>query len=180
MQTTERRGPQSRLTFEEQDRRQAPTVYEQLAAAILPQMEAYQADLTTHDRRQIEDRPALPFLHWARSSGTTLWHMPDVDNLPKRGERVPYLFGTADREHIVKSAVDVAKHEAKEPRFAVHYFDGQRLRRIDQQKALDIAQDYQRRMLRLFREQEQPTTCPDCHRPYTYDQARGRFCPRCD
>jgi hypothetical protein len=125
------------------------SVYKQLAAACLPLIEAYRDDLTRHDKASIEKDPELPFLHWTRSCGTTLVHLEPQDPLPKRGQRVPYLFGSADREHIVRQVAKVAELFCRENQpepLTVHWFDGVKLRRISAKRALEVAHEYRRRL----------------------------------
>ena len=128
-------------------------VYRELEATVLPSMEAYQTDLTTHDRAAIERNPGVPFLHWTGKSSTVIVFLAeaDDDSFPPAGVKVPYLFGTADREHLADEMVSMADYFLKpcnsKPLF-VHHFDGERLRRIDIQKAAEIARQHRRKLER--------------------------------
>ena len=125
------------------------SVYEQLEAATLPLIEAYREDLTKHDRSAIEESPDLPFLHWTRSTGTHIVFLQGDDTLPAEGERVKYLFGTADRVHIVRQVVEMARSFTRPndpPSSAVHYFDGRKLHAITAARAVEIAEQYRRSM----------------------------------
>lgn len=126
------------------------TTYEQLAAAVEPHLEAYHDDLRRHDREWLEANPGVPFLHYTRRTGTDLVELAPIDRLPKAGERVPYLFGTADREHIVNMVRSLARYFARENDRLCHHFDGSKLRRIDGATALKLAEDYTRAMGREF------------------------------
>ena len=92
-----------------------------------------------------------PFPHWTRSSGTHLAFMPDATHscYPAEGVYVRYLFGSADRHHILNSKVSMAKHFV-DPYYAnaklVLWFDGTRFHAIGAHAALEIAQQYQRRI----------------------------------
>lgn len=135
----------------------ASEVYTALESAVLPMMRHYQTDLTTHDRNAITD--STPFLHWAHDSGTVIVFLLSADDsrLPKPGDRVPYLFGTADRHHIVSEVRNMAEYYCRpcnaSPRL-VHHFDGKRLRRIDDTKALSIARDYVRQVESVWQRKE--------------------------
>lgn len=126
-------------------------VYKQLEIACLPLIEAYHDDLLKHDREMITDNEGVPFLHYTRSCGTHLFLMHGSDNLPKKGDRIPFLFGTADRYQIAKGVVDCAASCVRDGNIhnLVHYFDGTRLKRLDGTKeALDVAEEYFRRLRR--------------------------------
>jgi hypothetical protein len=121
-------------------------VYEQLEAAVLPMMTDYQGDLTKWDRAMIEKNPGMLFLHYARESNTYLIMLMPPSDYPPRGEYVPYLFGQADRRHIVSQVTEMAEYftmRSNLPKL-VHYFDGKRLRKIDEGEAKRIAWVYRR------------------------------------
>lgn len=122
--------------------------YSLLEAAVLPMMTDYQTDLTTHDRAAIEANPGCPFLHWASPSNTVIVFLLPADDpaFPPPGARVPYLFGTADREHLADEVVSMAEYHCKpcnrNPLRLAHYWDGKRLRRLDVGEALRVARVY--------------------------------------
>lgn len=122
--------------------------YQQLFAAVSDHVECFCTDLTKHDRQAIEAYPTLPYLHWARSCGTTLLFLPpiDDDSWPKYGERVKYLFGSADRDHVLDQKIVVAKYhtiKSNSPEsFRCHHFDGSRLRAITVDAAVVVAERY--------------------------------------
>lgn len=126
------------------------TVYEQLVDACLPLIEAYHDDLVKHDKAWLEENPGVPFLHWTRPGGTTIFGLPAADTYPKSGEYVKYLFATADRWHILKEAVKAAEYHtmpSNDPeKFTCHHFDGTRLRKISVETAVDVARQYVRRI----------------------------------
>jgi hypothetical protein len=124
-------------------------IYEELEKIALPFMEAYKEDLTTIDRKAIEYKPGVPFLHYTRKWGTTISFLPAADSplFPPAGVRVPYLFGTADREHLLNECLSMAKHCAPEndpPFLCVCYFDGHKLRKTNFKHSRQIAEDYAR------------------------------------
>ena len=125
------------------------TIYEQLEAECLPLIERHHNDLTVIDRQCIEANPGVPFLHWTRSCGTTIVFLPshtDTDAYPPYGVRVKYLFGTADREHILKEKVGMAEYHtrpANSPEgYSCRYYDGTRMRCLSVQKAVEVAKAY--------------------------------------
>lgn len=129
---------------------EAATLAADLAAELrtlaTPHIEAYRTDLD-HDERWIAENPGVPFLHWTRALGTHLVGLLPREALPAEGERVAFLFGTADWRHIVRSALSMAKAIGGGQRLVL-YFDGRKLRKIDEAKALDLARAYVTRMLR--------------------------------
>lgn len=134
-----------------------PQVYQQIVSLCLPLIEAYENDLLLHDRRMIVQHPEWPFLHWTRDTGTHMVQMPpaDSDVWPAKGEVVPFLFGRADREHILKSTTVLAGSIHRDQlvpgnkrQRAVYYFDGKRLRSVTPAEAYQVAQEYVRKVQR--------------------------------
>lgn len=123
-----------------------------LITACLPSIESYRDDLLVHDVKAIATYPGVPFLHFTRAWGTQILFMPDAwhESWPARGQQVPYLFGTADREHILDGTLATIKYPWDRIRL-VHYFDGICLREVTIQRAIEIATAYQRRVLDTWR-----------------------------
>lgn len=124
------------------------SAYQQLETAVLPLMTHFQTDLTTHDRNAIEANPAAPFLHYACKMHTVIVFL-DASTYPPAGKYVPYLFGSADRNHLLREVTNVATayiRPGTETPDLVHHFDGKRLRRIDVDKAIEIAREFTRRI----------------------------------
>ena len=121
-------------------------VFEKLCDKCLPLMDDYQTDLTRHDKEALDIFPDVPFLHWTRNSGTDIKFLFDANHkeYPEVGERVKYLFATADRDHLLKSVLDVAVYKQRNAseQLVVFYFDGKELQKIDTDKAVEIASDY--------------------------------------
>lgn len=126
-------------------------VYDELEAKCLPLIENYHTDLTKWDRQAIELHPCCPFLHWTRDTGTHIIMLTPEDSYPKRGERVRYLFGTADREHLLRQTLVVAEYCDRETHLACHYYDGVKLRSISSQDAVSIVKQYMREIERNWR-----------------------------
>lgn len=103
------------------------------------------------DKKLIRQNEGVPFLHWCRDGGTSIELLKKANAYPAPGERIPFLFGTKNREGLVAVPMDVAEYyrqyESREQvDVTAHYFDGRHLRQIDTRKALDIARDYRRRI----------------------------------
>ena len=145
------------------------TTYEQLYMLSSPVLKAYRDDLEKCDRQQIKKYPDLPFLHWTRESGTHLQLMPPANHpdWPKRGEYVPFLFGMANREHILNSVVTMAQMFVK-PCYAnaklVLHFDGWTFLGITAEEALEIAREYRDRISAAWRKSWSfvPREVPTC------------------
>jgi len=81
---------------------------------------AYEGDIEI-DRETIAKYPGCEFLLYARDWGTHLLMLPGLIDLPSRGEQVPYLFGTADREKIIRDKLNSARYFVKMDN--EHHFD---------------------------------------------------------
>ncbi|HUU87522.1 MAG TPA: hypothetical protein VMX17_07180 [Candidatus Glassbacteria bacterium] len=115
----------------------------------------YRDDLLIHDKNAIEDNPNIPFLHFTGESGTIIEFLIPFEKYPKKGERIPYLFGTADRQHIleqIKEMVFAARKSTRQD--LILYYDGMtnthNLFDITQDKAEDIVTAYYEKILALF------------------------------
>lgn len=101
--------------------------YDLLVSKCLPFMWHYQNDLLEIDQRLIASHPGVPFFHWTRDCGTHIafMHEPDWTGWPAKGVKVPYLFGHADREHILRGeALGTAEYLARnytEDKILVHW-----------------------------------------------------------
>jgi hypothetical protein len=128
--------------------------YDLLYALSSPHLTHYRSDLEKHDRETIDANPGVPFLHWTRACGTDLTLMPEADTYPPKGERVPFLFGTADRHHVLKMVTEIAVYEASpynSPRLMVLHYDGDTLREVSLDNAIEIANQYRARIEREWR-----------------------------
>lgn len=133
-------------------------IFNQLQAAALPLMEHYQEDLTKHDRRSItESFPGIPFIHGTRKTGTYIETMLPADDprWPRAGERIPYLFGTADREQILRGQTACVDNEDRGASHTWHHYDGRSLRKITHAEALKIWKAYERRTLATWQQQQE-------------------------
>jgi hypothetical protein len=129
-----------------------------LRAAVDDVVKTYRTDLE-HDRNAIDAAPdGTPFLHFAGETGTTMVMLTAAD-LPPKDQRVPYLFGTANRDHILRGMVDRARYEVeRSPDWhpVIHYWTGRTLRAIDGARALAIARDFEHRTRADWARDERP------------------------
>lgn len=131
------------------------TTYDQLVKLCARHIEAYMDDLTVHDRQALEANPGRPFLHFTRTTGTYLDLLPTAETLPAKGERVPFLFGTADREKLLSELVNGVKcYVALENHKQALLFDGKKFRKLTPEKAVQFAIDHCERVRRDLRIRE--------------------------
>ena len=122
------------------------SVYEQLHALVAHHIQSYKEDLTKHDRNAIEAHPERPFLHITRKLGTWFLDFPQANEYPPKGERIPYMFGHADREHILSQYTGMVDCYCRNGFIAMHYFDGHTIRPIEPKNAKDLIRDYTERI----------------------------------
>ena len=115
-------------------------------------MTAFDSDLTI-DLQAIAKHDGVPFLHWTRKCGTdlALLHAADSEQFPPNGRRVPYLFGTCDRDQLAHKPVEQAEYWQAHETELVLYFDGQTIRKLSVSQAVDVAQGYYRKVIRAWR-----------------------------
>lgn len=126
-------------------------VYKTLFEAVDKTVEAFRDDLEVIDRDLIAALDKCDkFLHFAGECGT---HMAvlcpaDSDYFPAVGKEVPYLFGHADRDHVLNGNVVIVECmlKGKGGHPLVHYYDGRSLSRVTHEQALRIAKDHQERV----------------------------------
>jgi len=120
------------------------SVYEQLHERSLPLLEAYHTDLT-HDKDWINQNPTILFMHYTRATGTHLISLNPSDTYPPAGTKVKYLFGMADREHILQGKLEMQdwfENALREPPRLVLHYDGQTLQPVTLPKAREVLEDY--------------------------------------
>jgi hypothetical protein len=129
--------------------------YAQLYVLASPRLKDHRNDLEKWDREIIERMPGCPYLHYTRESGTHIVMMPPADSeyYPKAGEYVKYLFGMAEREHILRGCVSMAEYfvnPCNSFRGLVLHYDGRRFWEIDASKALEIAREYRDQIITIW------------------------------
>jgi hypothetical protein len=108
-------------------------VYETIKNRALPLMESYQNDLLVIDKTIIDNNPGVPFIHFTGNNGTKIVFLPEhtSDAYPPKGEKVPFLFGTADRNWIVKQKLQILPALKEGNRTSViQYYDGRKVKKI--------------------------------------------------
>lgn len=129
------------------------STYTKLRDACKPIIHIYADDLTVHDRRWLRENPGIPFLHAARTTGTTLVPLWPADAFPGAGEYVPHVLGTGTREHIADDLVAMAEYTVRSERHLLyHYYDGRILRPVSPTAFLGLAYDYRTTLAAAFRE----------------------------
>jgi len=131
------------------------TIFETLKSKTESFVKHYKTDFD-RDNQCIAINKGVPFVHIARESGTNIvFFNTDLSYLPKKGERVPYLFGIADREHIVRGRVSCIEYFFKQnDKYIIHYFDGKKLTKIDFKKAIDLKNAYLNRVFSTWKRED--------------------------
>lgn len=122
-------------------------VHAELVALAGEIVKDYRNDLLVHDLDGIRANGAeCPFLHFSRETGTYMLHLIAASAYPAKGKFVPYLFGHADRDHILSEAVNMVNSMANNhfgTPHVCHYFDGRKVRKITMAKAVEIIREYE-------------------------------------
>ena len=119
------------------------TAYSRVYDLCSPVVTHYRDDLLKHDHASITANPDMPFIIWARECGTHLLMFHSSDSFPAAGVRVKYLFGDADREHMLNGVLSVAEHcERDNETRRVVYCDGTRVRTITKAQATKHIREY--------------------------------------
>jgi len=131
--------------------------YYELVEKCRPFILAFEDDLLKHDMNNLRDNPPYPYIHITRECGTWLFPLLPADspNFPEKNERVSYLFGTADREHILKQTTEcLTGNTIAETALLVNYFDGKELRTISLSMAISIAKRHMNVVLYDWRDED--------------------------
>lgn len=119
------------------------TLFDQLYTAVTDTVIDFRDDLEKHDKRMIERNPGRRFLHFARPTGTDMvfFTPADAECWPLPGERIRFLFSTADRWHILNELANLASLHADRAD-QIHYFDGHRLHTVNRRCAEHLAAEW--------------------------------------
>ena len=126
-----------------------PIDIEQFKVDSLAVIKAYQSDLD-YDLAMIErGETCLIFTHECGSHTIRLY---DYADYPAEGVYVQYLFGRADRWHILKECSATLDCESVKNAPLIHYFDASvgRIRKVTFDQASQLIMQYQARMNNLF------------------------------
>ena len=118
-------------------------IYTKLHDAVIETLEAYQQDLTKHDKNTLSQYPGAEFLHFTRSTGTWLYIL-DTRAYPDTDEQVPYFFGTSNRRAILSALVSSIERACADNKLIHHHKNG-KLRTVIPAEAIFIASDFIRR-----------------------------------
>lgn len=132
-------------------------MFDIIRQAALKVMTHYQADLHI-DEREIAKFPDTPYLHYTRATGTYVIILQNTESLPAKDERIPHLFGTIDRDGVVRNIGSMADYCANPnhgPYLLVHYFNGNTVRKITVEKAQEIAREHTRKLETALRRERQ-------------------------
>lgn len=128
-------------------------VHTELVKQASPFITMYRDDLIKHDKTEIESYPGRSFLHFTGDTGTVMITLYQKEDYPEKFEVVPYLFGHADRWHILKQKKDLIKHLPTCNKMdLILYYNGKTLKAIQYQNAVDIIGDYNRSMEWKFKQ----------------------------
>lgn len=128
-------------------------VYDELFKRCSPLVEAYRDDLLVLDKATIAENPGVKFLHFSRQCGTWLhlMHPADSSVFPAKGRRVPFLFGTAEREQILDGERLCVESSCKSgSTLLILYYDGKSLKQVSQQQARKLWFEYTSDVLRQW------------------------------
>jgi len=125
-----------------------PAPYTALRQPVLAKLKAYRRDFLVHDRRAWRLYPGVEFLHFTRDNGTTLVILFPHDHpiWPAEGVQVKYLFGSADRWHILRQVPRLTDYECnpiQEPRL-IHHGRSGHVVTITPEAAIEIARNFER------------------------------------
>ena len=106
-------------------------------------LKRYIRDFYFHDRNAIERRGINKgFIIAVRESGTYMIKLFNAEELPAHNKTVPYLFGSADFNRILKNEENmieyVFKHQNEYDQF--FYWNGSKLREYDQNNGTALIQ----------------------------------------
>jgi hypothetical protein len=139
----------------------AQAQYDAILPAADPAVKCFREDLLKYDLEIIAGLPAVvSFIHYAGECGThiiVLWPA-DSDNYPAPGVRVPYLFGHADRWHILRQRIALAEalYQYRQSKPVVQYWDGWKLRSITHADAVRLASEHVARIAKTWRAEQVP------------------------
>jgi hypothetical protein len=135
----------------------ATNIFKQLFKATEKHVKNYRTDFD-HDKKSIEENPGEKFIHIARANGTHLTRFFKSEIYPKQGERVKYLFSaTADRKELLKSNLETLEHYLKRDPLKIHFFNGEKLIKINVEKAKTIYLNYYNSLLYKWEQEEKQT-----------------------
>lgn len=127
-------------------------IYQTVKELSEPFIQHYHDDLLKHDKKSIEDNiENTPFLHFTGTMGTHLFFLEPAHKYPVKDDIVPYLFGHADRNHILDQVeVSVKWCRNSNRQSLILYYDGTRISKVNQDIAESLAEEYVSNMKRKW------------------------------
>jgi hypothetical protein len=135
----------------------AQEIYSELLLRSGNYVEDFKTDFDI-DLNSLKKYPNLPFIHLARKSGTALIFLFPADFYPSNEDQVKYLFGTANRDQILAGQTETLEHYLKIDASHVNYFDGKKLVKIKQDKALMLMEQNRNRVKAVWNEEQKTVT----------------------
>ena len=127
------------------------SAYDKVFEMASPVIKHYRNDLVKHDKRAIDENAGIPFLHFTGDTGTSITFFHPAEKYPGKNVTVPYLFGHADRNHILDETKNIIFYMRKLNRQdVILYYNGSTVKKITQDTAEDLVTKYYYRMLREF------------------------------
>lgn len=128
------------------------SVYTEIKKKSYPIITDYQNDLIVIDKEWMTDNPGVPFLHYTRDWGTHMLILGPAGDYPPAGETVPYLFGQAGRDHILRQKMESAVYFDKNEKIElIQYYDSKTVKTIDKKQALELVRVYSDKIHKEFR-----------------------------
>jgi len=138
--------------------------YLQLYKIVMPYMEAYQTDLTKHDKATIEANPGTPFIYGYRKTGTGLTLLlPDLKTYEDQGVKIgnKYIFSTIETEEMkieILYSLGLCVYYPGICCDHFYYFDGHKLHPSTREKCEAIHRAHIDKILRDARRQQERQT----------------------
>lgn len=106
-------------------------------------------DLLVHDRESLKEYTG-EFIHMTRDTGTYLVKLIPFTEYPEAGVKVPYLFGTADRERIIRSMNHFVQDDVLSRHSLILHGKNGKVSKIGAENARKAVQDYIRQGFRFW------------------------------
>lgn len=118
----------------------------------------YQSNLNV-DFDFIQKHDPDRFIWITHDCGTHFFRFWKHEELPKAGQHVPYLFGTATREHIVEDELEAFRdcfHEGFHDFYLIEPQNGT-FRKIRKKEAVALLEEHSRKLHELWDKEKQKT-----------------------
>lgn len=128
-------------------------IFKQIMEKSLPLIENYENDLLVHDKKTIKGlKKTIPFLHYTNKNGTHLVIFHLYEDYPKDGESIRYIFGHADRDHLLNQVKEIISFFRRKKQELILYYNGNgKLSEVTQSRAEELGKEYDHIMRDKFR-----------------------------